>query len=80
MKLQTARTTVYGCMGAAVFFALIYGATRSTIIVVLSLLALAAEMIVFFGFIRCPHCGEFLDRIGMKSEIKVCPFCGREIE
>ena len=80
MKLGTARVVVWSLMAAVVLFGLIALITQSPIAYVLMGLALAAELIVFFSFIKCPHCGRRLDRAGMNSEIEYCPFCGESLK
>ena len=76
MKLGTARIVVWSMMAATVMFGLIGIVSQSPAAYVLMGLALAAELIVFFSFLKCPHCGRHLDRTGMNSEIEYCPFCG----
>ena len=80
MKLRTARIVVWSTMAATVLFGLISLVSQSPVAYVLMGLALAAELIVFFAFIKCPHCGHHLDRAGMNSEIEYCPFCGESIK
>ena len=79
MKLKTARTVIYACLAVAILFAMMAGITMYWTWFVLMGLALLGELIVFFAFLRCPHCGRFLDRIGMRSNITHCPFCGKEL-
>ena len=79
MKLSTARIAVYGCMGATVLFGLI-AMSGSGLFMGLMLAAVTAEIIIFFVYIRCPHCGRHLDRTGMRDDIRICPFCGKELE
>ncbi len=76
MKLGTARMVVWTTMAAVAVFGLIALVSQSPLAYVLMGLALAAELIVFFAFIKCPHCGRHLDRAGMNSGIEYCPFCG----
>ncbi len=76
MKLGTARIVVWSLMAATVLFGVVAGVSLSPLAFVLMGLALAAELIVFFSFIKCPHCGRHLDRAGMNSGIEYCPFCG----
>ena len=80
MKLGTARITVWSLMAAAVLFGLTALLSQSPVAYVLTGLALAAELIVFYAFIKCPHCGRHLDRNGMNSEIEFCPFCGKSLK
>ena len=80
MKLNTARNAVYACMAAVVLFGIIAALVQTPICFVLLILALIAEFVFFFGFIRCPHCGRFLDRTGMRGDVTHCPFCGRELK
>ena len=80
MKLRTARVVVWSIMAAVVLFGIIALAAQSPIVYVLMVVALAAELIVFFTFIKCPHCGHRLDRAGMNSEIEYCPFCGKSLK
>ncbi|MBQ4425991.1 MAG: hypothetical protein IJM83_00105 [Firmicutes bacterium] len=80
MKLRTARIVVWSMMAAAVLSGLIALVSQSPVAYVLMGLALAAELIVFFTFIRCPHCSRHLDRAGMNSEIEYCPFCGESLK
>ena len=80
MKLGTARILVWSIMAAVVLFGIIALATQSPIAYILMGIALVAELIVFFVFIKCPHCGHHLDRAGMNSEIEYCPFCGRSLK
>ena len=79
MKLRTARIVVRSLMAAAVLFGVIAGVSQRPLAFVLMGLALAAELIVFFTFIKCPRCGHHLDRAGMNSEIEYCPFCGESL-
>ena len=79
MKLKTARIAVYACMGAVVLTALLYAATRSNVFIILAFLSLIAEVAIFFLFVRCPHCGRFLDRTGLRSDAERCPFCGKPL-
>lgn len=79
MKHKTARTIIYACMVAVILFGMLAGITMHWILFVLTGLALLAELIVFFIFLRCPHCGRHLDRVGMRSDITHCPFCGKEL-
>ena len=80
MKLGTARIVVWSMMAAVVLAGSIALASQSPLAYVLMGLALAAELIVFFFFIKCPHCGRHLDRAGMNSEIEYCPFCGESLK
>ena len=80
MKLGTARIVVWSLMAAVVLSGAIALASQSPLAYVLMGLALAAELIVFFVFIKCPHCGRHLDRAGMNSEIEYCPFCGESLK
>ena len=80
MKLGTARIVVWSLMAAAVLFGVVAGVSLSLLAFVLMGLALAAELIVFFVFIKCPRCGRHLDRVGMSSEIEYCPFCGESLK
>ena len=80
MKLRTARRVVRSMMAATVLFGVIAVVSQSPVAYVLMGLALATELIVFFTFIRCPHCGRHLDRAGMNSEIEYCPFCGESLK
>ena len=80
MKLRTARILVWSIMAAVVLFGIIALATQSPIAYILMGAALVAELIVFFVFIKCPHCGRHLDRAGMNPEIEYCPFCGKSLK
>ena len=80
MKLDTARTAVYVCLGAAVLLAFPAALTAKPLFLGLLVAAVAAEIIIFFVYIRCPHCGRHLDRTGMRDDIKICPFCGKPLE
>ena len=80
MKLGTARILVWSIMAAVVLFGIIALATQSPIAYILMGAALVAELIVFFVFIKCPHCGRHLDRAGMNPEIEYCPFCGKSLK
>ena len=80
MKLRTARILVWSIMAAVVLFGIMALATQSPIAYILMGAALVAELIVFFVFIKCPHCGRHLDRAGMNSEIEYCPFCGKSLK
>ena len=80
MKLGTARTVVWSMMAAVVLLGVIALAAQSPIAFVMMGLALAAELIVFFTFIKCPYCGRHLDRAGMNPEIEYCPFCGKSLK
>ncbi len=80
MKLSTARTAVYACMAAVVVTGLITALVQTPVCFILLILALTAELVFFFGWIRCPHCGRHLDRTGMNSEITHCPFCGEPLD
>ncbi len=80
MKLTTARMAVYACMAAVILLALITAFIQTPVCFILLILALIAEMVFFFGFLRCTHCGSHLDRPGMRSDITHCPFCGKPLE
>ena len=80
MKLGTARILVWSIMAAVVLFGIMALATQSPIAYILMGAALVAELIVFFVFIKCPHCGRHLDRAGMNPEIEYCPFCGKSLK
>ncbi len=80
MKLRTARILVWSIMAAVVLFGIMALATQSPIAYILMGAALVAELIVFFVFIKCPHCGRHLDRAGMNPEIEYCPFCGKSLK
>ena len=80
MKLRTARILVWSIMAAVVLFGIMALATQSPIAYILMGAALVAELIVFFVFIKCPHCGRHLDRAGMNPEIEYCPFCGEYLK
>ena len=80
MKLGTARTAVYISTTAAVVLAMIAALVRTPVCFVLMILALTAELVFFIGFIRCPHCGRHLDRVGMRGDVTHCPFCGKALE
>ena len=79
MKLKTARATIYACIAAIFLFGMIAVITMHWSWIVLTGLALLVELIVFYFFLRCPHCGRHLDRVGMRSDITHCPFCGKEL-
>ncbi len=79
MKLRTARIVVWSMIGIVALFGLISLITKSAAAVVLTAVTAAAEMIVFFAFVKCPHCGRHLDRAGMKPDIAYCPFCGKPL-
>ena len=79
MKLTTARKAIYACIAAVVLFAIPMVIVRKPVWFILVILALAAELIISFMYLRCPHCGRHLDRTGMRSDITHCPFCGREL-
>ena len=80
MKLRMARILVWSIMAAVVLFGIMALATQSPIAYILMGAALVAELIVFFAFIKCPHCGRHLDRAGMNPEIEYCPFCGKSLK
>ncbi len=80
MKLSTARYVVWSSLAAVVLFGLIALMTESPVFYVLMVLAVVAEMVVFFGFIKCPHCGHRLDRVGMNPNTEFCPFCGKSLK
>ena len=80
MKLKTARIAIWSCMAAVVLFGLLLIVTQSKLMFALLMLALAGELILFFVFIRCPHCGRHLDRTGLYSSATHCPFCGKPLE
>jgi len=80
MKLSTARIVIWGCTAAVVLCGVIAMTKQSLVLFGLMGIALVAELVVFFGFIKCPHCGHHLDRAGMSSEIQFCPFCGQSLE
>ena len=80
MKLKTARKAIYACMGVALFCVMIYVISRRDLFIALALAAIIAELILFYLFIRCPHCGRFLDRSGMRFDAVHCPFCGKELD
>ena len=79
MKLKTARTVIYACIAAVIIMGIMAGITMHWIMFVLTGLVLLAELVIFFIFLRCPHCGRHLDRVGMRSDITHCPFCGKEL-
>ena len=80
MKLMTGRIVVWSMIGIVALFGLIALITKSSVAVVLMAAAAAVEVIVFFAFIKCPHCGRRLDRAGMKPDIECCPFCGESLK
>ena len=80
MKLGTARILVWSLMAAVILTGLIALVTQSLIACALTALALIAEVIVFYVFLKCPHCGHHLDRSGMNPDIEYCPFCGRSLK
>ena len=80
MKLKTARTAAYCCIALVFVLGLILIFTQSKLVFALMMIGLAAELVIFFGFIRCPHCGAHLDRAGMNGGITFCPYCGKPLE
>lgn len=80
MKLRTARIVVRSMIGIVALFGLIALITKSSVAVVQMAAAAAVEVIVFFAFVKCPHCGRRLDRAGMKPDIAYCPFCGEALK
>lgn len=79
MKLRTGRIVVRSMIGIVALFGMIARITKSSAAVVLMAAAAAVEVIVFFAFIKCSHCGRRLDRAGMKPDIGYCPFCGESL-
>ncbi len=79
MKLSTARTAVYVCLGVAVLLAIPAALTAKPLFLGLMLAAVAAEIIIFFIYIRCPHCGRHLDITVMRDDTKLCPFCRKPL-
>ena len=80
MKLGNARIGVWISTGAVFLCAFLYMLTKSGWFILLTLTALVVELIIFFVFVRCPHCGRFLDRAGMNIDATHCPFCGKLLE
>ena len=84
MKLGTARITVWSLMAAAVLFGLTALLSQSPVAYVLTGLALAAELIVFYAFIKCPHCGSHaMKQVGRCKDyytlgLYECPVCDRK--
>ena len=56
MKLHTARITVYCLTAFTVLAGLIAIMTQSTAPIIVTVAGLAAELTVFFAFVKCPHC------------------------
>ena len=79
MKLSTARKAIYVCLAAVILFGIIGAFTLSKFWLILAGLALLIEFVLFYVFLRCPHCGKHLDRTGMRTDITHCPFCGKEL-
>ena len=79
MKLKTARKAGYICLAAVIVIALLAVAMPGPITFILLILAVAAECTVFGLFIRCPRCEKHLDRVGMRSDLAHCPFCGKDL-
>ncbi len=80
MKLHTARITVYCLTAFTVLAGLIAIVTRSTAPIIVTVAGLAAELTVFFAFVKCPHCKRHLDKAGMNPDTEFCPFCGEPLK
>lgn len=85
MKLQQARKVMLALF-AAMALSLLLGAILSgTGLVWASLFFVILGTILFFAFIaytfshwRCPHCGEYLGRVG--KGIQLCPYCHERLD
>ena len=80
MDLKKARIAVYICLGAVCLSCLLFLMIKKPWCCILALVFLTVEMIFYVVFIRCPHCGRFLDRAGMRFDATHCPFCGKELD
>lgn len=79
MNLKQARQVMLGLLGAMAL-SLLLGALLAPVSAATSLFFVVIGVILFFVFIsynfshwRCPHCGEYLGRVG--KGIQLCPYC-----
>ena len=85
MKLRQARKVMLALF-AAMALSLLLGAILSgTGAVWASLFFVVLGTVLFFVFIaytfshwRCPHCGEYLGRVG--KGIQLCPYCHERLD
>ena len=80
MKLKTARRVIWGILAVMILIGFIQLVTNDPIVFIPFGVAFIAELLVFFVFIKCPHCGHHLDRTGMKPDAEFCPFCGGSLK
>lgn len=79
MNLKKARQIMLGLLGAMAL-SLLLGALLASASAAASLFFVMIGVILFFAFMayslshwRCPHCGEYLGRVG--KGIQLCPHC-----
>ena len=67
MKLQKAKRVMWGLLGA-----------MALSMALLSAGLLLAFIRYSFSHWRCPHCGEYLGRVG--KGIQLCPYCHERLD
>jgi len=78
VKLQKAKRVMWGLFGAMGVSMILAGLLGSMPLALLSAILLLAFIRYSFSHWRCPHCGEYLGRVG--KGIQLCPYCHERLD
>ena len=75
MKPKMVRSIFWCLLGIGGILGII-GALYSVVLAVAGMILMICNMLFYFLFYRCPHCGRYLDR----NTGEYCPHCGEKID
>ena len=80
MKIKTGKIVYRVLMTAALFLVLLGSVLRIPLLFYIAFVAVCGMMWIALLMLRCPHCGKNLGSIVLFRNVKVCPYCRRELE
>lgn len=78
MKLKQARKVLLALLGAMALSMILAALLGSMPLALLAVILLLAFISYSFSHWRCPHCGEYLGRVG--KGIQLCPYCHERLD
>lgn len=77
MKLQQAEKLMKVLIGVMIACAVLAHLVQAAagVLLVVEVILLLAVFVVYFVFLRCPHCGRLLGR----DRGEFCPHCGKQL-